>query len=81
MSLANRIQRNSEWMYNMSKEKNVEAQTEESPLKEVLGVSSKYNSCETPKCLQPLRITVPLAKPYLESDMLIHTDSTQEPEG
>lgn len=28
-----------------------------------------------------LRITVPLEKPYPESDMLIHTDSTQEPEG
>lgn len=28
-----------------------------------------------------LRITVPLEKPYPESDMLIHTDSTQESEG
>lgn len=62
----------------MSKEKNVEAQTEGSPLKEVLGVPSKYNSCKTPKCLQPLRIMVPLEKPYPESDILTALKSQKD---
>lgn len=47
----------------------------------MLGIPSKDNSCKTPKCLQPLRIMVPLERPYPESDMLIHIDGTQEPEG